>query len=737
MTERSNKKKYPLCAAALALAVLLAGCAPAEGAAAATAQPTAEPTEAPTPTPEPETNPLTGEQGDYTNQRPVAVSIRTGDGSTPQWGIAAADVLIEGVTEGKTAGLTAVFASVDSVEKAGPVAPGRDLPLQLVLPLNAVPVHINKSVYASNLLNVLQYQDLDGYHAGTAGFAFDEDRANSGYREENCWYTTKDLINTGLATYNTDTAGANMPLFHFVQRKDPEQQNAKSLYITFSNKDTEELVYSPEVGLYLKNNADGSPMMDAGNNEQAAFTNVFVLYASSGVKDDGVTRQYDLTGGTGIYLTKGGWETIQWTKGDATAPLQLTDASGKTLDVNPGKSFLAIWGGYYGQALHLLDGDGNEQALPEKPALLDSAVPDEAAEAAKLETPKAEPVKVEDTPLSPEEQKMVNDFAEKIDITNSQMVLQYGAASQKKLSDFSETALSRVKTKDMGETGELITSLISELQGFDATAEQPKGFLGLFKKAGNNLEQLKTRYESADKNVERIKAQLEDHQVTLMKDITMLDKMYELNLVYFKELTMYILAGKKKLEQVRNTDLKAAQEKAQRTQLPEDAQAARDLADQCERFEKKLYDLELTRNISLQMGPQIRLLQNNNTMMAEKIQSTIVNTIPLWKNQMVLALGLAHSQQAMQAERAVTDMTNELLKKNADALRMGTLETAKESQRGVVDIETLQQTNKSLIETLDELNKIQTEGRAKRAAAEQELTRIEDELRAKMMEIRS
>ena len=311
MTERSNKKKYPLCAAALALAVLLAGCAPAEGTAVATAQPTAEPTEAPTPTPEPEMNPLTGEQGDYTNQRPVAVSIRTGDGSTPQWGIAAADVLIEGVTEGKTAGLTAVFASVDSVEKAGPVAPGRDLPLQLVLPLNAVPVHINKSVYASNLLNVLQYQDLDGYHVGTAGFAFDEDRANSGYREENCWYTTKDLINTGLATYNTDTAGANMPLFHFVQRKDPEQQNAKSLYITFSNKDTEELVYSPEVGLYLKNNADGSPMMDAGNNEQAAFTNVFVLYASSGVKDDGVTRQYDLTGGTGIYLTKGGWETIQ------------------------------------------------------------------------------------------------------------------------------------------------------------------------------------------------------------------------------------------------------------------------------------------------------------------------------------------------------------------------------------------------------------------------------------------
>ena len=237
--------------------------------------------------------------------------------------------------------------------------------------------------------------------------------------------------------------------------------------------------------------------------------------------------------------------------------------------------------------------------------------------------------------------------------------------------------------------------------------------------------------------MERIKAQLEDHQVTLMKDITMLDKMYELNLVYFKELTMYILAGKKKLAEVRANDLKAAQEKAQRTQLPEDAQAARDLADLCDRFEKKLYDLELTRNVSIQMGPQIRLIQSNDTMMAEKIQTTIVNTIPLWKNQMVLALGLAHTQKAMQAERAVTDMTNDLLKKNADALKMGTIETAKESQRGVVDIETLQQTNKSLIETLDELNKIQTEGRAKRAAAEQELTRIEDELKAKMMEIRS
>ena len=351
------------------------------------------------------------------------------------------------------------------------------------------------------------------------------------------------------------------------------------------------------------------------------------------------------------------------------------------------------------------------------------------------ESKKATPVQVEDTPLSPEEQKMVNDFAEKIDITNSQMVLQYGAASQKKLSDFSETALSRVKTKDMGETGELITSLISELQGFDATTEQPKGIFGFFKKTSNSIEQLKTRYDSADKNVERIKAQLEDHQVTLMKDITMLDKMYELNLVYFKELTMYILAGKKKLAEVRANDLKAAQEKAQRTQLPEDAQAARDLADLCDRFEKKLYDLELTRNVSIQMGPQIRLIQSNDTMMAEKIQTTIVNTIPLWKNQMVLALGIAHSQQAMQAERAVTDATNELLKKNAATLKQGTIEIAKESERGIVDIETLQQTNKQLIETLDELNKIRADGKAKRANAEQELGRIEGELRQKMLEI--
>ena len=368
-------------------------------------------------------------------------------------------------------------------------------------------------------------------------------------------------------------------------------------------------------------------------------------------------------------------------------------------------------------------------AAPAAPTLtLDPEADAKVVEEAK----KATPVTVEDTPLSPEEQKMVQDFAEKIDLTNSQMILQYGAASQKKLSDFSDSALSRVRTKDMGETGELITQLIGELKGFDATAENQKGFLGFFKKKSNELEALKVKYDKADVNVERIKAQLEDHQVTLMKDIAMLDKMYQLNLVYFKELSMYILAGRKKLQQVRENDLAAAEAKAKASGLPEDAQAARDL---CDRFEKKLYDLELTRNISIQMGPQIRLIQSNDTMMAEKIQTTIVNTIPLWKNQMVLALGMAHSQQAMQAERAVTDATNELLRKNAATLKQGTIDIAKESERGVVDIETLQQTNRDLISTLDELNKIRADGKAKRAAAEQELGRIEGELKQKLLEI--
>ena len=372
-----------------------------------------------------------------------------------------------------------------------------------------------------------------------------------------------------------------------------------------------------------------------------------------------------------------------------------------------------------------------QETVPELTLTSDAPAPEQEKKK------EVEPVKVDESMLTEQEKKAVDDFAKKIDITDTNLVLNYGVAAQKSVATFSENALSSVRNKDLGEVGNMITDLIGELKSFDAGEEQQKGILGFFKKKGDQIDALKTKYNKAETNVENIQGMLEAHQVQLLKDIAMLDKMYDLNMAYFKELSMYILAGKKKLAEVRAGELQQAMDKAKSSGLPEDAQAARDLADQCERFEKKLYDLELTRNISLQMGPQIRLLQNNNTMMAEKIQSTIVNTIPLWKNQMVLALGLAHSQQAMQAERAVTDMTNDLLKKNAEALKLGTIETAKESQRGVVDIETLQQTNKSLIETLDELNKIQTEGRAKRAAAEQELTRIEDELKSKMMEIRS
>lgn len=349
--------------------------------------------------------------------------------------------------------------------------------------------------------------------------------------------------------------------------------------------------------------------------------------------------------------------------------------------------------------------------------------------------PAPDPLAEEAAKLSPEEQKMVEDFTAKIDVTNSQMVLQYGAATQKKVGDFSEAALDKVRTKDLGEVGEALASLVGELKNFDAEEEESKGFFGFFKKAGNNIDQLKTKYAKAETNVERIESMLEAHQVQLLKDIALMDKMYQMNMLYFKELTMYILAGKKKLAQVRANELQQAMDKAKASGLPEDAQAARDLADMCDRFEKKLYDLQLTRTISIQMGPQIRLLQNNDTMMAEKIQTSIVNTIPLWKSQMVLALGLAHSRQAIDAQRAVSDMTNELLKKNAAALKQGTIDTAKESERGIVDIETLQQTNKSLIETLDELARIQTEGKQKRAAAEQELGRIEGELKQKLMEL--
>ena len=365
---------------------------------------------------------------------------------------------------------------------------------------------------------------------------------------------------------------------------------------------------------------------------------------------------------------------------------------------------------------------------------LDPAAP--AAPAPEAAKPEATPVRLDENLLNDAEKQAVEAFSKKIDLTDSNLILQYGAAAQKNVASFSENALNSVRTKDLGEVGKSLSELVVELKGF-GEEEEKKGLFGLFKKTGSKLEAMKAQYAKVESNVDKIARELEQHQVTLLKDVAMFDQMYELNLKYYKELTMYILAGKKKLEDMRAGELPALKAKAEQSGAQEDAQAYNDMVQMCERFEKKLYDLELTRNISLQMGPQIRLLQNNDTMMAEKIQSTIVNTIPLWKNQMVLALGLAHSQQAMQAERAVTDMTNDLLKKNAEALKMGTIETAKESQRGVVDIETLQQTNKSLIETLDELNKIQSEGRAKRAAAEQELNRIEDELKAKMMEIRS
>ncbi len=379
--------------------------------------------------------------------------------------------------------------------------------------------------------------------------------------------------------------------------------------------------------------------------------------------------------------------------------------------------------------------------LPESPALtLDPTGAEEAAaavakEKAEAEAKTAATAKAGEVTLSAEEQKMVDAFAEKIDVTNSAQILQYGAASQKKISEFSEAALDKVRTKDLGEVGGMVTDLVKELKGFEIEGEEEKGFFGFFKKKANQIEDLKLRYTSAESNIDKIVQMLEGHQIQLFKDIAMLDNMYDMNMNYFKELTMYIIAGKQKLESVRANELKAAVEKANASGLPEDAQAARDLSDMCERFEKKLYDLQLTRTISIQMGPQIRLLQNNDTMMVEKIQSTIINTIPLWKNQMVLALGLANSKAAMESQRAVTDMTNDLLLKNADALKMGTIETAKESQRGIVDLETLQTTNRSLIETLDELNKIQREGRTQRANAEVELQKLEGELKQKVMEM--
>ena len=336
--------------------------------------------------------------------------------------------------------------------------------------------------------------------------------------------------------------------------------------------------------------------------------------------------------------------------------------------------------------------------------------------------------------LTPEEQKMVNDFAAKIDIENTNQILQYGAGTQKKMADFSDTALENVKTQDLGEIGELISNVVGELKDFDVQEEGK--FFGFFRKQTSKIENLKNKYDKAQANVEKITDSLQQHQVRLMKDSAMLDKMYEQNLNYFKELTMYILAGKKKLEETRNGKLAEMKNKAALSGLPEDAQAARDLDEKCRRFEKKLHDLELTRTIAMQTAPQIRLIQNNDTVMVEKIQTTIVNTIPLWKSQMVLALGIAHSAEAAQAQRQVTDITNELLRKNAETLHMATVETAKESERGIVDLETLQKTNADLIQTLDDVMRIQMEGRQKRQAAEMEMHRMEEELKRKLLEIR-
>ena len=342
---------------------------------------------------------------------------------------------------------------------------------------------------------------------------------------------------------------------------------------------------------------------------------------------------------------------------------------------------------------------------------------------------------MDDSMLSPEEKQVVESFVDKIDLHNAKGILEYGAGTQKKMADFSEATLNNVRSKDLGEIGELLSSVVTEVKSFDSDEEE-KGFFGFFKKTSNKMTAMKAKYDKAEVNINKICGALESHQITLLKDVALLDKMYELNLSYFKELTMYILAGKKKLEKVRTTELPALTAKAQASGLAEDAQAARDLDELCNRFEKKLHDLDLTRTIAMQTAPQIRMIQNNDTQMAEKIQSTIVNTIPLWKNQMVIALGIQHSAQAAEAQREVTDATNELLRRNAAALKTATIETAKATERGIVDIETLKHTNESLISTLDEVMKIQQEGRQKRAAAETELRNMENELKSKLLELR-
>ena len=352
------------------------------------------------------------------------------------------------------------------------------------------------------------------------------------------------------------------------------------------------------------------------------------------------------------------------------------------------------------------------------------------AEQTQLQQPKvAEPV------LTAQEQQMVADFAAKIDVENTAQILQYGAGTQKKMADFSDAALANVRTQDLGEVGDLIVNVVGELKGFDA--EESKGLFGFFRKKASELENMKNKYAKAEVNVEKISDALQQHQVRLLKDSAVLDKMYEQNLAYFKELTMYIMAGKQKLQEVRDGKLKDLQATAQLTGLAEDAQAARDLSDKCDRFEKKIHDLELTRAISIQTAPQIRMIQNNDNVMVEKIQTTLMNTIPLWKNQMVLALGIAHSTEAAQAQRQVTDVTNALLKQNAEKLHMASVETAKEAERGIVDIETLKQTNAKLIQTLDDVMKIQADGRAKRLAAETEMAKMENDLKVKLLQIRN
>ena len=381
------------------------------------------------------------------------------------------------------------------------------------------------------------------------------------------------------------------------------------------------------------------------------------------------------------------------------------------------------------------------QSIQQQPAAASTtaeplAVPTAAAAQPQASAQATAP-RLDQSQLTPAERAAIEDFLTKLDITNPDHVLLFGADAQKHISDFSESALQAVRTSDTGEVGKMLENLVVELKGFEADAEEPKGIFKIFHSADNRIERMKARYNKANVNVENIATSLEGYQAQLLKDVAMFDRLYDQNTAYFRQLTLYIIAGEEKLQRVREGELKELMAKAAESGDAMDAQKANDLAAQCDRFEKKLHDLKLTRQVSMQMAPQIRLLQNNDSLLVERIQSTISNTLPLWKNQMVLALGLAHSQQAMQAERAVTNMTNDLLKKNAEALKLGTIETAKESQRGIVDIETLQQTNKSLIETLDELNKIQSEGRAKRVAAEQELTRIEDELKTKMMEIRS